>query len=427
MALRLRTVFAFLVVFFIAFIVVQLALFQWAFIFLSSIFLFVGSVMFAGFLKFAREKRPLLKQLPAASVLIPCYNRADTIERCVKAVKVMSYSKKFEVIVIDDASTDNSLKILEKIPGIKILRQKKNKGKAAALNKALKVAKGEIVACIDADTYVSKNALERMAALFSNERVGAVTALIKPSRLGNLLQKAQEIEYLIGFGFSQSAMSSINSIIVTPGPMAVYKKSLLLKLGGYDENNLTEDMEIALRIRKNGYNIVACPTAKVFTETPDNWRDWLRQRTRWYRGKIFNTFKYRDLIFNPKHGEVGLFGLPFTFMLEMSAVFMLFLIMAIGLDSLAFTIGLLRAYAITGFFSFEFAPLVLNSASIFVNFIILGNFAIGILLSHKLAGEKISLAKLPGIVFIIVGYSLIISAVWLVCLFKEINKSSSQW
>ncbi len=404
-----------------------MALFQWAFIVLSTFFLFVGSVMFAGYMRFANEEKKWRRILPTASVLIPCYNRADTIEKCVRAVKAMSYPRKFEVIVVDDDSTDRSYEILKKVPGIRVLRQKKNKGKAAALNMALKVAKGEIVACIDADTYPTKEALERMAALFSDEMVGAVTALIKPSRLGRLLQKAQEIEYMIGFGFSQSAMSSINCIIVTPGPMAVYNRKVLLKLGGYDEHNLTEDMEIALRIRKNGYKIVACPSAKVFTETPDNWRDWLRQRQRWYRGKIFNTYKYRDLIFNPRYGEVGQFGLPFTFMLEMSAVFMLFLIMAISADSIVYTAGILAAYAQTSFFSFELAPLVLNSASIFVNVVILGNFAVGILLSHKLAKEKIKPGKLPGIVFIIVGYSLVISSVWLVCLFKEINKSSSHW
>lgn len=427
MAIRARTVFAFVLFFSIAFLLARMSLIYWAFIVLSVVFLFVGSVMLAAYLKFSREKKKELEKLPSVSVLIPCYNRAHSIEKCVNSVKAMRYPKAFEIIVVDDASTDNSYKLLKKMRGIKLVRNKKNSGKAASLNRAMKIAKGDVVACIDADTYPAPEALERMAACFYNEKVGAVSALIKPCETKNLLQKAQEIEYLIGFGFSQSAMSSINSIIVTPGPMALYRRQLLIDLGDYDEHNLTEDMEIALRIRKNHYDIVACPTAKVFTETPASWKGWLRQRQRWYRGKIFNTYKYREMLFNFEYGEVAHFGLPLTFLLEMSSVFMLFLIMSSLADGLLFGAGVLAAYIHTGFFSFEVAPIVVNSASVFVNAVILANFTVAVLLSHQVARERIGLRKLPGIVFIVIGYSLLVSIVWLVCLFKEINKSSSQW
>ncbi len=427
MALKIRTVLAFLLLFAIALTLVRLELFQWAFVVLSTVFLFVSSVMFAGYLKFARQEKKLLSKLPTASVLIPCYNREDSIEECIKSVKAMKYPQKFDIIVVDDASTDRSYSILEKIPGIKVLRQPENRGKAAALNKALNVSKAELVACVDADTFPTKPALQRMASRFTSKKVGAVTALIKPSRTRNLLEKAQEIEYLIGFGFSQSAMSGVNSIIVTPGPMAVYRRKLLIELGGYDETNQTEDMEIALRIRKNLYNIVACPEALVYTDVPSKWRSWLRQRRRWYRGKIFNTWKYKDLVFRPKYGEVSHFGLPLTFLLEMSAIFMLFLIISVSLDSALYTLGFAISSFKANFFSFQFPPLIFNSATVYVNPIILGNFALGIAVSHKLAHERITFSKLPGIVFIVFAYSLVISSIWLISLFEEINKSSSQW
>ncbi len=427
MAVRARTIFAFVLLFSVAFILARMSLIYWAFVVLSIVFLFVGAVMLAGYLKFSREKKKELKSLPSVSILIPCYNRAHTIEKCVNSVKAMRYPEPFEIIVVDDASKDNSYNMLKKMCGIKLFRNEKNRGKAASLNRAMKIAKGDVVACIDADTYPTPEALERMAACFYNEKVGAVSALIKPSETKNLLQKAQEIEYLIGFGFSQSAMSSLNSIIVTPGPMALYQRQLLIDLGGYDEHNLTEDMEIALRIRKNHYDIVACPAAKVYTETPNGWKAWLRQRQRWYRGKIFNTYKYKEMLFNLKYGEVAHFGLPLTFLLEMSSVFMLFLILSSLVDGLLFGAGVLAAYIHTGFFSFGIAPIIINSASVFVNAVILANFTVAVVLSHQVAREKIGLGKLPGIVFIVIGYSLLVSIVWLVSLFKEINKSSSQW
>ncbi len=427
MHLKARTVFAFLALFLLAFLVVRLEFFLWVFLLLSIVFLFVGCVMLAGYLRFTMEKKKKSSEFPSVSVLIPCYNRANSIEKCLAAVKAMKYPKKVEIVVVDDASKDASFKILGKISGIRLFRNQKNSGKAASLNRAMKIAKGEIVACIDADTYPAPDALEKMVANFYNEKVGAVSALIKPVETKNILQKAQEIEYLIGFGFSQSAMSSMNSIIVTPGPMALYRRQLLIDIGGYDEKNITEDMEIALRIRKNRFDIVACPEAKVFTETPDNWKDWFRQRQRWYRGKIFNTYKYRDMIFNLKYGEVAHFGLPLTFMLEMSSVFMIFLIIANFADALIFGVKVLAASIHTGFFPLEVPAIAMNSVSVFVNAVILANFGVGVSLSHQVAKEKISLAKLPGIVFIIFFYSLFVSLVWLVCLFKEINKSSSQW
>lgn len=428
--LRIRTVLAFLLICAASYLLVHLFSPYWPIIFLSLFFLFVGSALVWVAMEFEFElKRKKMVSPPFVSVIVPNYNGAKTLLGCVNAVKNFSYPKnRMEILVVDDKSTDHSLSLLEKVRGIKILRQPKNQGKAAGINRALKVAKGELVACIDSDTYPAPDCLWKMASLFDSPNVGAVTGLIRVHQPKNLLMRIQEIEYLIGFGFYQSLMSLINAAYVTPGPMAMYQRKVLLDLGGYDEHNITEDMEIALRLQYNGYRIRAAHDANIYTEVPGNFKSWFRQRLRWYRGAIMNKYKYREMIFNPKFGDLGVFSMPFTFMLEMSSVIVLFIVGVLVAESAYWTVQTLLAWqSIQSWPAFEAPQILINSSAFFSYIILCAVFLFSLSLAHKIAKERFPLSRIVPTLSIIVYYSLAVSIVWLISLFKEINGSDYRW
>ncbi|MCX8174942.1 MAG: glycosyltransferase family 2 protein [Candidatus Micrarchaeota archaeon] len=254
---------------------------------------------------------PAPKRYPSVSIVIPSYNSKATIFRCIDACKKMEYPSPFEIIVVEDGSTDGSYELLKKEKGIRLLKNPRNMGKSCALNCGIAAAKGEVIGCVDSDTYPEKDTLlKAMKHFYEKENVGAVVVFICVNEPKTILQRIQEIEYWVSFGFFFRVIAHIDGIYVTPGPTAFYRKSVLEKLGGFDEKNLSEDLEIALRMQKMGYRIAACHDARVWTEVPSDLYRLYRQRLRWYRGGIMNMLRYSDLFFNPKHGDFGFFVLP---------------------------------------------------------------------------------------------------------------------
>jgi len=262
------------------------------------------------------KEEPYVKEpdkWPHVTIIIPSFNTKATVFDCINSCKELEYQGKYDILVVDDGSTDGSFEMLQKVGGIGLLRNKKNMGKASAVNFALQHAKGEIVACIDSDSYPRKDALRKAVKHFyENDKIASVVVFVCVKNPRTLLQRIQEIEYWISFGFFFRTIASIDGLYVTPGPTAFYRKDVLLKLGGFDTQNLTEDMEIALRMQKHGYKIRACHETVVLTEVPSSLRALYRQRLRWYRGGVMNILKYIELFFNPKYGDFGLFILPTT-------------------------------------------------------------------------------------------------------------------
>jgi len=251
---------------------------------------------------------------PYVSIIVPAYNEEKYISKCLEMLLNIDYPKeRLEIIVINDGSTDNTEKEARKFEkyGVKVYTQK-NAGKGAALNHGLRIARGEFIVTMDADSYVTPGTLRQLLAFFKeDEKVMAVTPAIKIRPSKNLLVELQRIEYLMII-FSRKLLSFIDAVPVTPGPFSVFRASVFKEVGGFDENNLVEDQEIALRIQKHNYKIKSSVKAEVYTEPPDNLNDLLKQRIRWQRGGIRNYWKYKHMI-TPEYGDFGLFFIPLNF------------------------------------------------------------------------------------------------------------------
>ena len=185
---------------------------------------------------------------------------------------------------------------------------KENGGKGSALNYALEKASGEIVVSMDADTFVKPDALKRMVGYFKNEKVMSVAPSMGVHKPRGLLARIIQIEYYMGV-FLRKSFATINAIHITPGAFSAYRKSFFDKYGGYDVGNLTEDLEIALRIQSNHYIIENDSKAVAYTSSPMSFKSLLFQRRRWYVGLVKNLWRYKHL-FSPKYGALGSIVLP---------------------------------------------------------------------------------------------------------------------
>tara|TARA_B100001971_G_scaffold131138_1_gene121101 strand:- start:8559 stop:9812 length:1254 start_codon:yes stop_codon:yes gene_type:complete len=261
--------------------------------------------------KRARE----LKKLPFVSIIIPAFNEGKRIRPTIGSVLKLNYPKnKYELLIINDGSTDNTSKVTKEIinnnKGFNIrLIEQKNKGKGAALNNALRQSKAEFFVCLDADSYVTKDALHKLLPEFADENVASVLPLLKVRKPKNVLQKMQWLEYLVNI-FYKELMGKLDCIHVAPGPFSIYRKSILEEVGGFDENNLTEDLEISLRLQQHNYRIIQLLNADVYTIAPSSFKELSKQRNRWYKGSLINAFKYRKMMFNKDYGDFGLIQMP---------------------------------------------------------------------------------------------------------------------
>lgn len=271
-----------------------------------------------------RKYKPKLfsdKELPTVTVAIPAYNEENSIEDTIKSILKSDYPKdKLEILVIDNNSTDNTLKLAKKFEkfGVKVLQEKK-KGKGHALNLAIKKSTGEIFFSMDADTFVEPHSVKEMARHFKNKDVMCVSPAIVVYKPKTILQLIQHAEYLFGL-FLRKAFSSVNALHITPGAFSAYRKSFFKKHGGYEVGNITEDLELALRIQTNGYLIANCPEAPAYTIAPKKFHALTKQRMRWYTGLMKNTWKYRRII-NPKYGDLGIFVIPIAWISIFFSVF----------------------------------------------------------------------------------------------------------
>ena len=174
---------------------------------------------------------------------------------------------------------------------------------------------------MDADTTVDRQSLKTMTRYFKNPEVMSVTPAMITRETKTIIQRIQSVEYLTGL-FLRKTFAALNAIHITPGAFSAYRTSFFEKHGGYDENNLTEDLEVALRIQYYKYKIENAPEALAYTIPPSDFNSLLKQRRRWYTGLIKNTWNYRKLI-GKEYGDLGLFVIPMAWVGIVISVFMI--------------------------------------------------------------------------------------------------------
>jgi len=364
------------------------------------------------------DRQTKTTKLPIITVAIPAYNEEDTIKETINSVLNLDYPKdKLQIIVINDGSKDKTKQEAEKT--IKqnkeyniILVNQENKGKGAALNKALSITEGEYFASMDADSYVDSDALKKMLKHF-NKKTAAVLPLLKVKDPKTFVEKVQSYEYVVN-AFFKKAMSTLNCVHVTPGPFSLYKTKVLTEIGGYAEKNLTEDLELALKIQKHHYKITQLLDATVGTYAPKTIKSLYRQRNRWYKGAVVNAIKHKTMMFNPKYGDFGMMQMP---IIILSGVVSIVMVGALLFDIIKGTIKYIIDFSRVNFdfltflkhISFNFSIWDLSYIKVLMMIIMIAISIMMLVISHKLAKEKVlkrSLSKeiIPLTAFMFVHY-----------------------
>ncbi|HEU4432905.1 MAG TPA: glycosyltransferase family 2 protein, partial [Pyrinomonadaceae bacterium] len=249
---------------------------------------------------------------PFVSIIVPAYNEALVIENTIRSLLASEYSN-YEIIVVDDGSTDDTSKIVADVfgsDGRVQLFTVTNGGKAAALNIGLRHARGEVIVALDGDTIFAPETVGALARRFHDKHLGAVAGNAKVGNRINLVTRWQALEYITSQNMDRRAFVSLNCITVVPGAVGAWRKDLLLEVGGFQSDTLAEDQDLTLRVRRLGYKIGYEESAVAWTEAPHNLSALAKQRFRWSYGTLQCMWKHRDALFRPRYGALGFVAMP---------------------------------------------------------------------------------------------------------------------
>jgi poly-beta-1,6-N-acetyl-D-glucosamine synthase len=241
--------------------------------------------------------------LPSVSVLVPARNEEAVISHSVRAMLAMDYPE-FEVIVIDDGSTDDTAGALARLSGhanLRIVRKVVNEGKAMALNDALPLARGEIVLILDADAEPEPDLLHRMVPHFASARVAAVTGNPRVRNTDTFLARLQSIEFSSIISLLRRSQRIWGRIVTVSGVVAAFRRSALFDVGGFSPEMPTEDIELTWKLQKRFYDVRYEPCAVCWMTVPVTYRGLWKQRLRWARGLMQVLHKHRDVMTHWKY------------------------------------------------------------------------------------------------------------------------------
>jgi poly-beta-1,6-N-acetyl-D-glucosamine synthase len=313
---------------------------------------------------------------PSLSVIAPAFNESRTIVDNIRTLLSLYYNN-YEVVVVNDGSTDDSLeKIIKhyqlekvnyyfdyRLPCKRIrgvyksenrsfkkltVIDKANGGKADSLNAGLNVCRNALVVSIDADSIMEPDALLKMAKPFMEAKEKKVIGAGGVIRIANsceisgghidkinlpkqFLPRAQVMEYTRAFLMGRMAWSELDGLLLISGALGMFDREIVIQAGGYKTNTVGEDMEMVVRIRrymvdnKLDYDVVYIPDPLCWTEVPSSLKVLARQRSRWTRGTMETLWTHRKLLFNRKYGKLGMLGYPYWLLFEYLAPIVEFL------------------------------------------------------------------------------------------------------
>jgi cellulose synthase/poly-beta-1,6-N-acetylglucosamine synthase-like glycosyltransferase len=261
-----------------------------------------GYINFIKSLKERKEIDGMTFDYPTCSLLIPAHNEAKVIGATIESMLKLNYpNNKLQIIVINDGSTDSTKEIIEsyaakdsRVELFDIPKGEGGKGKSRTLNIGIKAAKGEIIAIYDADNTPDSNSLRYLVAqLLQHKELGAVLGKFRTvNKNRNWLTRFINIETLSFQSMLQAGRWQMNNIATLPGTNFVMWNWLIQKLNGWDEEALTEDSELSIRIYEEGYKIKFIPYAVTYEQEPESWKVWIKQRMRWVRGNNYVISKF---------------------------------------------------------------------------------------------------------------------------------------
>jgi cellulose synthase/poly-beta-1,6-N-acetylglucosamine synthase-like glycosyltransferase len=354
-------------------LIVQFLFFAY-FIGLNAVYLFLCLISVTKLWRLMQERevddapRPYSGLEPPISILVPAFNEETTIVANLHSLLQLDYPH-YEIIVINDGSTDKTIEALTnefglkpfpesspntiatqpvrgvyrspRQPNIKVI-DKENGGKADSLNAGLNIASSPLFCTIDADSILQRNSLTELVKPFLND--GRVVAaggsvrlangcvvkngfLVKADLPRNLLAMLQIVEYLRAFLFGRMGWVPMNAMLVISGAMGLFDKERVIEVGGYRTDTVGEDMELVVRLHRYlsenrvPYIIAFVPNPVCWTEAPEDLKTLRHQRTRWQRGLCESLMTNRKLLFHPNGGMAGWFAFPFMLVFEMLGPF----------------------------------------------------------------------------------------------------------
>jgi cellulose synthase/poly-beta-1,6-N-acetylglucosamine synthase-like glycosyltransferase len=250
----------------------------------------------------------------SVTAIIPAFNEEKNIERTINSV--LSQTKKLiKIIIIDDNSTDNTLKVLNKFHSATIVTNNKRIGKAASINRVLSLIETDLTVIVDADTELETTFIEKACREFSEKDIVATCGFVIPSESSSntLIKNARLVEYLYSQTTLKKGQNMINGLFVLSGCCSVFQTSILQQLG-IPEDTVTEDLDLTWLLELNGYR-TSIIDAYASTVEPKGLKAYISQIRRWYMGFFQCLSKHHTALFrkNPLTFTVGLMLLESLF------------------------------------------------------------------------------------------------------------------
>lgn len=305
------------------------------------------------YLRSLKEKKKLdamTLKYPTCAILIPAHNEEKVIANTIEAMLKLNYpADKLEIIVINDGSKDSTKEIIERYARqdsrvilFDVPAGQGGKGKSRALNLGIQRAHADVIAIYDADNTPDSESLRYLVSTLVTEReLGAVLGKFRTvNKHVNLLTRFINIETLSFQSMLQAGRWQMHSIATLPGTNFVMWAWLIKKLNGWDEEALTEDSELSIRIYQEGYKIKYLPFAITYEQEPESWKVWIKQRMRWVRGNNYVIGKFFKQIPQFKNKRLA-FDILYTLALYyvfFAAIIIsdgLFIVSALGLVSIS--------------------------------------------------------------------------------------------
>ena len=242
------------------------------------------------------------KRAPSVSVILVGHNEEDALGACLRSLKEQSFTN-FETLIVSDGSTDRMSDVARSLvrEGLadRVLSTDLRGGKSSGINLAWRMASGDIIINVDCDCSFDRFAIEHLVRALDDPAVGAVCGDVAPRNAGtSVIAQFQEIEYLQSISVGKRMSNAIGQVVCASGAFSAFRRSALDDVGGFDVGG-GEDLDITLRMRKNGWRIAYAPEAVCYTDVPTTAFQYIRQRLRWERDAIWIRYRKHARWLNP--------------------------------------------------------------------------------------------------------------------------------